>query len=52
MYNYFTFGVAATEVEIDILSGSFFVLRSDLIMDLGKHLNPLIDIGQIEGKVF
>ncbi|KAI5635560.1 molybdopterin-binding domain of aldehyde dehydrogenase domain-containing protein [Phthorimaea operculella] len=48
-FNYFTYGVACTEVEIDCLSGDHMVLRSDIVMDLGESINPAIDIGQIEG---
>ncbi|CAH0714490.1 unnamed protein product, partial [Brenthis ino] len=48
-FNYFTYGVACTEVEIDCLSGDHLVVRSDIVMDLGESLNPAIDIGQIEG---
>eukprot|EP00924_Labyrinthula_sp_SR-Ha-C_P015854 snap_masked-scaffold_4-processed-gene-11.29-mRNA-1 protein AED:0.00 eAED:0.00 QI:0/-1/0/1/-1/1/1/0/1317 len=48
-FNYYTFGAAASEVEIDCLTGDFRVLRTDIVMDLGKSLNPAIDIGQIEG---
>lgn len=48
-FNYFTFGFACTEVEIDCLTGDHKVLRSDIVMDLGESLNPAIDIGQIEG---
>ncbi|XP_053612795.1 xanthine dehydrogenase [Plodia interpunctella] len=48
-FNYFTYGVACTEVEIDCLSGDHQVLRTDIVMDLGESLNPAIDIGQIEG---
>ncbi|XP_014488369.1 PREDICTED: xanthine dehydrogenase isoform X2 [Dinoponera quadriceps] len=48
-FNYFTYGVACTEVEIDCLTGDHEVLRTDIIMDLGESLNPAIDIGQIEG---
>ncbi|XP_049867763.1 xanthine dehydrogenase [Pectinophora gossypiella] len=48
-FNYFTYGVACTEVEIDCLSGDHMVLRTDIVMDLGESLNPAIDIGQIEG---
>ncbi|CAH2108386.1 unnamed protein product [Euphydryas editha] len=48
-FNYFTFGVACTEVEIDCLSGDHQVIRTDIVMDLGESINPAIDIGQIEG---
>ncbi|KAJ3223049.1 hypothetical protein HK099_001576 [Clydaea vesicula] len=49
MYSYFTYGAACTEVEIDVLTGDHSVIRSDLVMDIGKSINPSIDIGQIEG---
>ena len=49
LYNYFTYGCACTEVEIDVLTGDHSVLRSDIVMDIGKSINPSIDIGQIEG---
>ena len=48
-FNYFTFGVACSVVEIDCLTGDHQVLRTDIVMDLGESLNPAIDIGQIEG---
>ena len=38
-----------TEVEIDVLTGEFTILRADLLYDPGKSPNPAIDIGQIEG---
>nr|CAH7741383.1 unnamed protein product [Callosobruchus chinensis] len=49
LYNYYTYGVACTEVEIDTLTGDHQVIRTDIVMDLGESLNPAIDIGQIEG---
>lgn len=48
-YQYHTQGVAVSEVEIDCLTGNFDLLRTDILMDIGKTLNPGIDIGQIEG---
>ncbi|XP_053406229.1 xanthine dehydrogenase/oxidase-like [Mercenaria mercenaria] len=48
-FDYFTYGVACTEVEIDVLTGECQVLQADLHVDIGKSLNPALDIGQIEG---
>lgn len=42
-------GVAASEVEVDCLTGDAKVLRADILMDIGTTINPAIDIGQIEG---
>ncbi|KAL7943851.1 xanthine dehydrogenase [Trichoderma barbatum] len=49
MYFYFTQGVAAAEVEIDVLTGSSTCLRADIKMDIGQSINPAIDYGQIQG---
>ena len=43
------YGTAASEVEIDVLTGEVTVLQTDVIMDIGESINPAIDIGQIEG---
>ncbi|XP_058793024.1 xanthine dehydrogenase-like isoform X2 [Phymastichus coffea] len=47
--NYYTYGTACTEIELDCLTGDHEVLKTDIVMDLGQSLNPAIDIGQIEG---
>ncbi|EOA19794.1 hypothetical protein CARUB_v10000046mg [Capsella rubella] len=46
---YINYGVAASEVEINVLTGETTILRTDIIYDCGKSLNPAVDLGQIEG---
>jgi len=48
-FNYFNYGAACAEVEIDVLTGDSSTLRADVILDVGDSLNPTIDIGQVEG---
>jgi xanthine dehydrogenase large subunit len=46
---YFAYGAAVSEVIIDSLTGEYRVERVDILHDVGRSLNPAIDIGQIEG---
>jgi xanthine dehydrogenase large subunit len=46
---YFAYGAACAEVTIDTMTGEMRVDRVDLLHDVGRSLNPAIDIGQIEG---
>lgn len=46
---YFCYGAAVSEVIIDTLTGENRVLRTDILHDTGRSLNPAIDKGQIEG---
>jgi len=46
---YDVWAIALTEVEIDVLTGEYKVVRTDLLEDAGKSLSPGIDLGQIEG---
>jgi xanthine dehydrogenase large subunit len=46
---YFACGAAVSEVEVDVLTGEYRVLRVDMLHDVGRSLNPAIDLGQVEG---
>ena len=48
-FKYFSYGAAATEVEVDGFTGAYRIRRVDIVHDVGDSLSPLIDIGQIEG---
>ncbi len=48
-FYYFACGAAVSEVVIDVLTGEYKVVRVDILHDVGKSLNPAIDLGQIEG---
>ncbi|MGV0876779.1 xanthine dehydrogenase molybdopterin binding subunit [Martelella sp. FLE1502] len=48
-FYYFAYGAACTEVSIDTLTGEYIFERTDILHDVGRSLNPTIDIGQIEG---
>ncbi|HEV7915469.1 MAG TPA: xanthine dehydrogenase molybdopterin binding subunit [Albitalea sp.] len=46
---YFAYGAAVSEVVVDTLTGEARLLRADILHDVGRSLNPAVDIGQIEG---
>ena len=48
-FHYFAYGASVSEVMIDSLTGEYRILRTDILHDVGKSLNPAIDLGQIEG---
>ncbi|WP_348720810.1 xanthine dehydrogenase molybdopterin binding subunit [uncultured Candidatus Puniceispirillum sp.] len=48
-FYYFAYGAACSEVVVDLLTGENRILRTDILHDVGKSLNPALDIGQIEG---
>lgn len=48
-FYYFSYGMAVSEVETDLLTGKYKLLRSDIIHEVGESINPGLDKGQIEG---
>ncbi len=46
---YFAYGAAVSEVTVDTLTGEYRVDRVDILHDVGRSLNPAIDMGQVEG---
>jgi len=46
---YYTQGAAVCEVEIDRFTGELSVPRADLLIDIGRSINPGVDRGQIVG---
>ncbi|HTR80851.1 MAG TPA: xanthine dehydrogenase molybdopterin binding subunit [Bacteroidota bacterium] len=48
-FNYYAFGMCVSEVQVDVLTGRHTILRTDILHDVGDSLNPLIDLGQVEG---
>jgi xanthine dehydrogenase large subunit len=48
-FHYFAFGMAVSEVLLDILTGHHKILKTFIIQDAGHTINKLVDIGQVEG---
>ncbi|MBP7000973.1 MAG: xanthine dehydrogenase molybdopterin binding subunit [Amaricoccus sp.] len=48
-FYYYAYGASCSEVSVDTLTGEYQVDRTDILHDVGKSLNPILDIGQIEG---
>ncbi|MCH8168307.1 MAG: xanthine dehydrogenase molybdopterin binding subunit [Proteobacteria bacterium] len=48
-FYYFAYGAAVSEAVIDTLTGENRLTRVDILHDVGKSLNPAIDLGQVEG---
>ncbi|MGR3624567.1 xanthine dehydrogenase molybdopterin binding subunit [Pseudophaeobacter sp.] len=48
-FYYYAYGASCSEVSVDTLTGEYRVERTDILHDVGRSLNPILDIGQVEG---
>jgi xanthine dehydrogenase large subunit len=48
-FHYFAYGAAVSEIEVDGFTGSYRLLRTDILQDAGDAISPIVDRGQIEG---
>ena len=48
---YSIWGVAITEVEVDILTGEMYIVRSDVLEDAGLSTSPIV-ISQFKDTLF
>lgn len=50
-FAYHVYGTGITTVTVDCLRGTYTIDSVKVVHDFGKSLNPVIDIGQVEGGI-
>lgn len=48
-FQYYIWCAGLCVVEVDVLTGEVLIPHTEIVYDCGQSLNPLVDIGQIEG---
>ncbi len=48
-FAYHVYGTAIFEVTVDCLRGTYIVDQAKIVHDLGRAINPDVDLGQVEG---
>jgi xanthine dehydrogenase/oxidase len=46
---FFVWAAAVSMVEVDVLTGSVRILKTEIVQDCGHSINPPLDVGQVEG---
>lgn len=46
---YNIYGMAAAEMQLDVLTGVSQIERVDIWLDAGESISPMVDVGQVEG---
>ena len=49
--SYIIWGLALTEVQLDVLTGMSNIRRCDFLEETGLATSPLVDLGQVEGAL-
>jgi len=50
-FMYFSWNCGVVHVELDLLTGKYIILSASCWQDVGQSINPMVDIGQIEGAM-
>ncbi len=48
-FAYHVYGTAITQVDIDVLRGTYDIDSVKIVHDLGRSVNSVVDLGQVEG---
>ena len=48
LFNANVFGTACTEVELDVLTGTYIIQRMDIIYDCGTRYGVVLSMSQVE----
>jgi len=48
-FAYHVYGTCITEVTVDCLRGTYKVDAAKIVHDIGRPINPIVDVGQVEG---
>ena len=50
-FYYHVYGTAIIQVQLDVLTGVYDIVKLGVVHDLGRPINETVDIGQVEGGI-